>query len=72
MNSIVQYDFFLTKEECMLQKIDSMERSLVKMRKALFAKTSAVVKKQHEHESRLATLEENICTGKVQFVTSSH
>jgi len=55
----------------MLLSIDSMERSLIKMRKALFAKTSSVIKKQHELESRLATLEENICTGKVQCLVST-
>jgi len=64
MGAVIQYDFFQTKEETMLQAIEDMEKSLAKMRKALFAKTSEVVKKQHELDFRLTYLEENICQGK--------
>lgn len=67
MKTVIQYDFFETREEsewkALEQKMEELDNSCHKIRKGIFAKHSELLKRQLELEARLEILEKHICKG---------
>ena len=68
MNAL-QLDFFYTEEESELEalrkKVEQLEASQGKVRRALFARHGELIKGQIDLNDRLGILEKNICKGKL-------
>ena len=65
MSTVVQYDFFKSKElseiEALKEYCDEIKESCNKVRKGIYAKHGELNKKYIELEARLNLLEKNIC-----------
>lgn len=66
MSTIVQYNFFETKEEsefkALENRVEEVDISCNKIRKALFARHGEMNKRQIDLEQRLEILERYLCS----------
>ena len=65
MSTVVQYNFFETKEEsefkALENRVEQVDATCHKIRKSLFARHGEMNKRQLDLESRLEILEKYIC-----------